>query len=287
MQYLISSSSNATPFQKKLLSPGTLLYVGFHDFRKQAPQQEPHIHTDVTEFLYFSEGSGSCVIDEKEYAVNAGDLVVYNAGTTHVDNFGQLFFCGATDILIKGLPTNHFLSSDQAPVIHAGPPGAALQSILTSLNQIAATEQSLSYNACQLLYQSFLYQILELQCLQDSDPSTKASHQAVTLRKGQQIREYVDAHITASISLKEIAEYFNTSTSYVSRVFKQITGCTLTKYQEQHRVGLAQTLLLTTTFSMADIARQVGYSNQQYFSKQFLDITGFTPTQYRKRFGGS
>ncbi|MCL1810433.1 MAG: AraC family transcriptional regulator [Clostridiales bacterium] len=84
------------------------------------------------------------------------------------------------------------------------------------------------------------------------------------------------------ISLKDIASTLHTSPSYLSMLFKQEMGFTITDYLNQVRIGRSRELLSEGNLSLLDIAVQSGFEDQSYFSKVFKKINGVTPKEYRK-----
>jgi AraC-like DNA-binding protein len=57
----------------------------------------------------------------------------------------------------------------------------------------------------------------------------------------------------------------------------------LTEYVKRLRMARARELLLTTDRSIADIAGEVGYPDQFYFSRQFRAVAGSSPRHFRRR----
>ena len=99
---------------EKASAEPTLLFLGSHNFLRQIPTPPPrilHSHADTVEFLYFRDGKGVCTVGGKKYAVKKGDMVIYNANTLHLDNFGLVYFCGATNRQLSGFPPNPFFLS--------------------------------------------------------------------------------------------------------------------------------------------------------------------------------
>ena len=72
------------------------------------------------------------------------------------------------------------------------------------------------------------------------------------------------------------------SPSYLSNVFKQETGQTLTDYISTQRMARAANLLRTTNATVASVAEDVGILDVNYFTKLFKSATGLTPTRYRR-----
>ena len=98
----------------------------------------------------------------------------------------------------------------------------------------------------------------------------------------QKVINEVNLHMDSSLSLKSLAAQCYISPSYLSNVFKQETGQTLTDYISSRRMERAARLLLTTNARVAVVAEKVGILDVNYFTKMFKSATGQTPTHYRR-----
>ncbi len=92
----------------------------------------------------------------------------------------------------------------------------------------------------------------------------------------------IDSDLTANLTLNSLASAQNLSPSYLSALFSQETGQTLTDYVNQKRVKLAMRLLATTKLQIQTIAQHCGILDVHYFSKVFKKNVGVTPKQYRE-----
>ena len=92
----------------------------------------------------------------------------------------------------------------------------------------------------------------------------------------------IDSDLTANLTLTSLATMQNLSPSYLSALFSQETGQTLTEYVNQKRVKLAMRLLATTKLQIQTIAQHCGILDVHYFSKVFKKAVGMTPKQYRE-----
>jgi AraC-like DNA-binding protein len=81
---------------------------------------------------------------------------------------------------------------------------------------------------------------------------------------------------------EQLALRYSMSVSSFRRQFRQATGTAIHMYVLQCRVARAKTLLIETDLPMKFIAQQLGYSDVYYFSRQFHELVGITPTIYRK-----
>ncbi|MGN0643604.1 helix-turn-helix domain-containing protein [Gemmiger sp.] len=98
----------------------------------------------------------------------------------------------------------------------------------------------------------------------------------------QKVINNINLHLASPLSLKKLADEYFISSCYLSRVFRQETGCTLTDYINNQRIQRAIYYLSTTDSSIATIAESVGFLDVNYFSKIFKKVTGSTPTRYRR-----
>ncbi|MCR4658427.1 MAG: helix-turn-helix domain-containing protein [Lachnospiraceae bacterium] len=94
---------------------------------------------------------------------------------------------------------------------------------------------------------------------------------------------YIDDHYNESLKLENVAAYVGLNTSYLSTIFKRELKISFSGYLTQKRIEEACRLLLRSNDSLSDIASQVGFENQSYFSQIFKDHTGMSPKEYRKR----
>lgn len=97
---------------------------------------------------------------------------------------------------------------------------------------------------------------------------------------------YLNYHYDRKISLKDVARELHLSKHYLCSTFKKETGENMSLYINKLRIEKAKKLLLEPDNRVKEIYEEVGYSNQQYFSKVFKKITGMTIMEYRKRISG-
>jgi two-component system, response regulator YesN len=86
----------------------------------------------------------------------------------------------------------------------------------------------------------------------------------------------------SGLTLEAMAHALQSSPAYLSRMIKQELGTTFNSYLTQLRIRRATRLLIATDLTIGEIAEQVGYETQHYFSTAFKRATGLSPLQYRK-----
>lgn len=101
-------------------------------------------------------------------------------------------------------------------------------------------------------------------------------------QKIHEIALYLQNHCSEPCTLDMLSAHFYISGSYLTRVFKSVTGFTVTEYLTVCRVRKAKQLLCDTGISITEIAAICGFGNITYFERVFKRITEYTPLQYRK-----
>lgn len=93
---------------------------------------------------------------------------------------------------------------------------------------------------------------------------------------------YVEGHCQESITLEDVAEVVHVSPSRVRHLFKDVTGVSFKEYVTHVRVAESKRLLLETDLSVAEVARQVSYTNLHQFYKVFHRSCSISPGEYRR-----
>lgn len=90
----------------------------------------------------------------------------------------------------------------------------------------------------------------------------------------EKLKKYIEEHLNEELSRTQLSNSVNFSGDYVARVFKMITGKTLSEYIMDRRIERAKEYLLETDMSVGNISYEVGFNNFSYFSKAFKEHTG-------------
>lgn len=98
----------------------------------------------------------------------------------------------------------------------------------------------------------------------------------------EMVRQYIQENYLENITLSEIAEKFNITQAYITKLFIKYTTAPPLKYKTNLRMNKAKDYLSTTDYSMAQIAEALGYSDQFSFSKAFKKNEGSSPLKYRQ-----
>ncbi|MNZ76517.1 HTH-type transcriptional regulator YesS [compost metagenome] len=87
----------------------------------------------------------------------------------------------------------------------------------------------------------------------------------------------------STVSLQSIADHVALHPVYVSKLFKQVKGASLSEYILSIKMEHAVAWLRNTSDKVYEISDKLGYSNSQYFIKVFRDQYGMTPQDYRDK----
>ena len=98
----------------------------------------------------------------------------------------------------------------------------------------------------------------------------------------RQALDYVARNLPESITLDDAARAAGISRFRLAHLLKATTGQTLLQHVKRLRTEEARRLLETTTFSCAEIAAEMGFTDQSHFTRHFREVAGITPAQYRR-----
>lgn len=99
----------------------------------------------------------------------------------------------------------------------------------------------------------------------------------------REIRNGIYSHHSSKKTVSELAEDASLSVSYFQHIYKELFGVPVIQDIIRSRIERACYLLTVTPDSVAHIAEVCGYENVEHFNRQFKEITGFSPNQYRKK----
>ncbi|MFU1794066.1 response regulator transcription factor [Paenibacillus azoreducens] len=128
----------------------------------------------------------------------------------------------------------------------------------------------------------YFYQMAS--CLFDWNDSSRTQMPAEVIQK---VHRYIEENIANDISLNALADYVGLNPSYFSRLYKQITGISLSKYVNDYRNLIAKEMLLNTSMKVNEIAAALGYNSALAFIRFFKKQNEVTPQEYRMVRSGS
>ncbi|CAM3326827.1 MULTISPECIES: AraC family transcriptional regulator [Paenibacillus] len=95
-----------------------------------------------------------------------------------------------------------------------------------------------------------------------------------------QLQQYIVENYRDSITIRDLAAHVGLTPNYVSSLFRQSMGITLTEYMQQIRISAACDLLTGSQMNISEISDYLGFCEPSYFNKVFKKITGILPSAY-------
>ena len=234
---------------------------------------------NTSEFAYIIDGKGTIVCNNKKYKVKAGDAYFLPRGcdsksypdpnepwlTVWINSFGDL----VPDIVTAYnlIKTVHF-------------PDAPCYPHFKKIINICR-DKTLALEEKELQISIVMHEIIQiLYALPNIDkvPVFSKSKQ----KDAHTLKVYMDNHINNDVKISTLAAMIYRSESQTIRIFKQTYGMTPYNYLLSMRIKSAQQLLEQTNLSIKEIAYNLGFTDEHYFSHLFKAKTSKTPTQYRK-----
>ena len=98
----------------------------------------------------------------------------------------------------------------------------------------------------------------------------------------EKIIGYMNGHYRETIGLDDVISNCNISQGYLSRIFKKQYAVSVMEYLHMRKLFLAKIYLHFSSYTIADIAYNLGYNESGYFSKVFKKYEGITIQEYKK-----
>ena len=100
------------------------------------------------------------------------------------------------------------------------------------------------------------------------------------LERLEQMLTYLNTHFDSVVSLQELADQVHLSREVCCRLFRKMTGKTITGYLEEYRAEKSLSLVQSGQYSMVQIADMTGFSNPSRFAAAFRKQFGCNPGEY-------
>jgi AraC family transcriptional regulator len=102
-------------------------------------------------------------------------------------------------------------------------------------------------------------------------------------RRLRALEEFIRENLMQPLTIDELADVAGISKRHFQRVFRQSVGVTPYHFLLTMRIEEAKRRLARPAETITDIAFNSGFSHTQHFSAYFRKMTGFSPSEYRKR----
>ncbi len=285
-------STNIPVYSLHNFSKSELGYRAFQvevfDANRHFAVEYPHRH-DFFEVLYLHKGSGVHVIDSNRYEVQPPCIFFMSPGQAHKlelskDIEGYIYIFTADFYLINQSNQNRLLEFPFFFTIQQANPPLLLENaqdtaFLEKLFVQAVTEVNKTEYSDELLrslldlilvYAASLYKV-------DEQMLVKGKGHLLVKRFFQLVEENYQNNYTVN----EYASMLAITPNHLTQTVKQLTGKTSNDILQQKQLLEIKRLLVHTNLGVSEIANQLNFVDQSYFTKFFKKMTGLTPLRFR------
>lgn len=237
-----------------------------------------HRHTGFYQIQCFTRGAGVIRIEQEgeigEYELAPGMLAILPPGCLHGMKKGEMGEASIPYYDIK------FALSDASL--------AAQLKALPAIRQIGKPEMDLIMR---------LSKVREQQTLRDAictalvcELANQRAEQLPAVKTGvckasPTAYRYIVQHSDGNLSLEDVCAATSYNKTYLSAVFRKDFNLTVNEFILSQRIRRAKEMLRYSEYGIDGIASQLGFASVAHFSRQFKEVTGQTPSQYRKMNG--
>jgi AraC family transcriptional regulator len=112
----------------------------------------------------------------------------------------------------------------------------------------------------------------------------RITREGLDRRRLSRLMDYISANLEGDLTIDRLASIACLSRFHFARAFKAAVGLSPHRYVSAKRLEHAKVLLTRSDRSLVEIALALNFSCQANFTRAFRQVTGQTPSQYRKKF---
>ncbi|GAB2553285.1 AraC family transcriptional regulator [Gracilibacillus alcaliphilus] len=269
------------------------------EYRMTSDPDHGQMHShDAFEIYMFHHGKCRYLIHQECYELLPGDILLMNGMTLHKPNVpagceyvrshvhfspevvkGLLETIQASEVLEIFESCGHFLirTNDYNGLNE-------VETIFKRLSEVGNNEDrttKLNVWENKLLIGQLLIRVHAL--LREVKCDTLPNKRGKTYH-AERITQFIQNNFHEPLTISTIAKQLNLNKSYISHVFKEITGFTVMEYVMACRLKHAKYLLETDwDKSIKQIAYESGFENPAHFSRFFKEKQHLAPKDYRKQ----
>ncbi|HET6558730.1 MAG TPA: AraC family transcriptional regulator [Prolixibacteraceae bacterium] len=262
--------------------------VEVFDANRHFSVKYPHRH-DFFEVLYLAKGSGYHVIDSNKYEIKPPCIFFMSPGQAHKLEFSQdiegfIFIFTSDFYLLNRRDQNSLIEFPFFYTIQQDNPPLQLE----SKEDVLFIERLFLQGIAEL--KTEYYSIEMLRSILDLILTTSASRYSIhgnnkNSGKGhilvKRFYQLVEENYQKNLSLSDYAHLLSVTPNHLTQAVRLFTGKTSTQIIRHKQILEIKRLLLHTQLNISQIASQLNFEDQSYFSKFFKRETQLTPLEYR------
>lgn len=247
-------------------------FNGTTDFRSNAHntwQIEDHLH-EYSELLYCKEGEGTVAAGGRSFPLRAGEFVYLPPNTVHRYDFPAATVICA--VFSNDLIPLFFRALGEERLRPSALPAGEVEGWLSRLPELDRGD------ACALSG------ILNLICAHVLRLAPREEGEETDGLLYRRVVTHLSRHYTENITLSHLAAAFGYNEKYLSHALHSVSGLHFKQLLRFYRVNHAKRLLeRSPALSVTRVAAESGFSAVNTFNRAFREMTGMTPSAYRRR----
>ncbi len=223
-------------------------------------------------FEYIVKGKGVYQVGDRAYLPETGDIYICHAGTPHryrtdpVDRWEKIWFNIHGTLVAELLKIYRLSDVFLIKQANLGP-------LFSACLEEMRTHPANAHETASIVTHRLIYAMS--QRLYGGEPC----HHPIALELKRQLEEYAGENI----QLKHIAHKFGYSESQLIRLFSREYGETPYRYFLRKKLELAMIMLRNSRKSIKEIAAELSFPDQYYFSNLFKRKYGKSPSHFREQ----
>ncbi|MBQ3124814.1 MAG: helix-turn-helix transcriptional regulator [Clostridia bacterium] len=149
---------------------------------------------------------------------------------------------------------------------------------ITSFEKLLLKDDSFSAGFREHLLLDILFQIHSESHPESTFQETTVSHDSLV----NKAIEYIEHNLSNKILIEDICKHAGTNPSTLNFKFRREFNSSVRQYIICERIKKARKLLISTSYSISEIAVRCGFLDVYYFSNAFKKVQGICPSMYRK-----
>jgi AraC-like DNA-binding protein len=257
-----------------------------------------HAH-EFAEIVIITSGRGIHITGRETYPLNTGDVFVIGGSRPHdyhsmerlclVNILFQPEKLGLRNYDLRSLPGYHALFILEPAWrqrhqfnsrLRLAPP-----ELIRLLGLVDQLEEELNARQSGFKFMASAYFMQIVGYLARCFARARNPDSRALLRIGEAI-SHLEANLQSPMDLDELAQIARMSKRHFMRNFQAAIGNSPIAHLVQLRVTRAASLLRRSDHTITEVAFEVGFSDSNYFSRQFRNLLGVTPSEYRRQHAG-
>jgi len=250
----------------------------FFNLKEMDFEEHPlHLH-NYFEIIHLLQGEIIMQFASKHYDLHAGEFLfvpphiphAYRSASDKTNPHMRIISCSVD--IFPLLKKNLLEKIPLSPVIHKEKIHPDLLYAEQRLTELDSSQDNIGLiSALVSLALCRIFPVIELSTLKDVHEGDLTSR----------LISYIANHYQEDLSLDRLAREFGVSKYKLSRTFSSELGTNFSSCVNSLRISYAEYLLLSTNFSITQIAYDCGFNNQQTFNRVFREQDNCTPKEYR------